>query len=106
MGRKPLWEDASLGLETAQDILDYQRAVKEAWKNLPETKEKIFSYNRKKTLNRCLKRASVPTVNTIKKYNFTKEELEPIFQATLEKTMLIAYSNQGSVESTDTEESD
>ncbi len=106
MGRKALIDDPSLGLETAEDVLAYQRAVKQAWKELPETADKIFTYNRKKTLKRCLQRASVPTVNTIRKYNFTREELEPIFKATLEKTMKEAYNSDGSVEPTDNEDSD
>ena len=87
MGRMLLINDPNLGLETAEDVLAYQHAVNEAWRNLPETKEKIFNYMRKKTLKRCLERASVPTVNTIKKYSFTKDELEPIFDAALQRTM-------------------
>ena len=87
MGRMLLINDPNLGLETAEDVLAYQRAVNDAWRNLPETKEKIFNYMRKKTLKRCLERASVPTVNTIKKYSFTKQELEPIFDAALQRTM-------------------
>jgi len=93
MGRARLIDDVKLGLDTAEDVLIYQRAVKDAWRALPETAEKLFQYSRKKTLKRCLDRASVPTVNTIKKYSFTKEELEPIFEAALEKSMNEAYSS-------------
>lgn len=94
MGRKALIEDEKLGLETAEDVLQYQRAVKKEWRNLPETQDKIFVYNRRKTLSRCFNRASVPTVNCIRKYGFTREELEPIFEQALLKALSEASINE------------
>lgn len=82
MGRKPILNNDEL-YKTAEDVLIYQKLVKEEWaKSNPD---KLFLYNRRKTLQRCKERKSIPTLNTVRKYKFTKEELEPIFEALLDK---------------------
>ena len=59
----------------------YKNAVKKTYKKSwdAEHPEAIYQHRRATTLKRCRDRCSVPTKNTVEKYKFTKEELEPIF---------------------------
>jgi len=84
MGRKPLLATDET-LKTAEDVLIYQKFIKEEWALC--NKEKLFNYNRKKCLQRCIDRVSIPTINTVRKYKFEKSELEPIFASLLNKIL-------------------
>jgi len=100
MGRKPILTNDNL-YKTAEDVLIYQKLVKEEWaKSNPD---KLFAYNRKKCLQRCSDRKSIPTINTVRKYKFTKEELEPIFESLLNK-IIIESQKVNSPETSDTED--
>ena len=69
-------------LLTKQEKLEYieiiRRCRKKEWDI--ENSDKLYQYRRKCTLNRCFDRISVPTKKTIEKYEFTKDELAPIFE--------------------------
>lgn len=60
--------------------------------------DKVFQYRRATTLRRCEQRCSVPTKQTIKKYNFTKDELRPIFDALWTKWNETLTDTEDSVE--------
>lgn len=47
--------------------------------------DKVFQYRRATALKRCEERCSVPTKHTIQKYNFTREELQPIIDGLWDK---------------------
>ncbi len=99
MGRKPLIL-ADNDFQTAEDVLEYQKMVKVEWAN--SNPDKVYQYNRKKCLQRCSERVSIPTINTVRKYKFTKDELEPIFSNLLNK--IITESNKvSSPDQSDTE---
>ena len=70
-------------LLTHEDKLVYMDTVnksrKAEWDKV--NADKVYLYRRSITLRRCIERCSVPTKNTVMKYNFTKEELKPIFDA-------------------------
>ncbi len=82
MGRKPILSNDE-NFKTAEDILIYQQLVKQEWAN--SNPDKLFNYNRKKCLLRCEERSSIPTVKTVRKYKFTKTELQPLFEFLLNK---------------------
>ena len=73
MGRKKLFE--------TKEELEAHKIKWFAEYKLKLPKEKRNEYNRKAALNRCLERQSVPTRATINLYNFTKEEIQPIFDS-------------------------
>jgi hypothetical protein len=58
--------------------------------------DKVFQYRRATALKRCEQRVSVPTRHTIQKYNFTREELRPIFEALWEKWDLNGHDDDNS----------
>jgi len=43
--------------------------------------DRVFIYRRKNTLKRCIRNCCVPTPASIKKYDFTEDELRPVFQS-------------------------
>lgn len=95
MGRKPYQ------FETVKELQEYKKQLKSQWDL--DNSEKLYIYNRKKTLERCLERASVPTVKTIVRYKFSKEELQPIFDATLNRVMYLAENQSDKSDNSDTE---
>ena len=58
---------------------EVQKARKKYWDD--DNADKVHNHRRATTLKRCLKRCSVPTKNTVMRYNYTKEELRPIFES-------------------------
>ena len=58
--------------------------------------DKVFKYRRSTTLRRCEQRCSVPTKQTIEKYNFTKDELKPIFDRLWSKLSLMSDTEDNS----------
>ncbi len=104
MGRKPILSNDE-NFKTAEDILIYQQLVKQEWAN--SNPDKLFNYNRKKCLTRCEERSSIPTVKTVRKYKFTKAELEPLFEFLLNKIINESEKINGcSPDGTDTEGSE
>ena len=91
MGRKPLFRNNE-NFKSAEDILAYQDFVRQEWVN--SNSEKIFNSQRKKCLKRCEDNASLPTVKTVRKYKFTKEELEPLFDFLLNKIISESEKNE------------
>ena len=69
---------------SCDDKKKYINNRKRKWEQ--ENPEKMFSYRRNSVLRCCLKRSSLPTAATVKKYKFNHDELAPIF----EKLKLIA----------------
>ena len=73
MGRKKMFE-------TKAETDEYKKKWFSEYKqNL--SKEKKAEYNRTAALKRCMERKSVPTLSTINLYNFTKAEIQPIFDS-------------------------
>ena len=104
MGRKPILNNDE-NFKTAEDILIYQKLVKEEWAN--SNPDKVFNYNRRKCLQRCKERISLPTISSVKKYKFTREELKPIFESLLDKIVEESEKvNLNSPDGTDTEGSE
>ena len=95
MGRKPYQFDS------IQELQAYKKQLKTQWDI--DNSDRLFIYNRKKTLERCLERASVPTVKTIIRYKFSKEELQPIFDATLNRVMYLAENQSDKSDNSDSE---
>mgnify|MGYP000331535367 CR=1 FL=1 len=73
MGRK------SLNL-TPEEIRQRKRQWEEA------NPEKVQSYRRKGLITQSIKRGSMPCKTTIEKYNYTQEELQPLFDKMFEFT--------------------
>ena len=70
-------------LKTHAEKCEYKEQVRKERKHEwdKSNTDKVFLYRRQTTLKRCEQRCSVPTKQTIQKYEFTKEELIPIFNA-------------------------
>ena len=58
--------------------------------------DKVFKYRRSTTLRRCEQRCSVPTKQTIEKYEFTKHELKPIFDRLWSKLVVLSDTEDSS----------
>ena len=58
---------------------EIRRERKKAWELA--NPDKVASYRRKGVLQTCLKRASLPSKATVDRYKFTKDELDPIYEA-------------------------
>lgn len=93
MGRRPIFQNNE-NFKTAEDILEYRKTVRQQWVNA--NSEKIFNSQRKKCIKRCQDNSSLPTINTVRKYKFTKEELEPLFAFLLNK--IISESEKMTIE--------
>ena len=65
--------------EKAMYMREITKQRKKMWDDA--NSEKVFVYRRKNTLKRCIKLCCVPTPASIKKYEFTEEELLPIFKS-------------------------
>lgn len=66
MGRKPL-------NKTPEELRERKRVWEE------KNQERIANYRRKGIITQSLKRGAMPSIITIDKYKFTREELQPIF---------------------------
>tara|TARA_E500000318_G_C3413734_1_gene154603 strand:+ start:227 stop:502 length:276 start_codon:yes stop_codon:yes gene_type:complete len=58
---------------------EIKREKKKAWE--AANPDRVAAYRRKGVLQTCLKRASLPSKATVERYEFTKEELDPIYEA-------------------------
>ncbi len=58
---------------------ELRREKKKAWESA--NPEKVYAYRRRGVLQTCLKRSSLPSKTTVDRYEFTKEELDPIYEA-------------------------
>lgn len=58
---------------------ELRREKKREWE--AANPEKVKAYRRKGVLQTCLKRASLPSKSTTDRYEFTKQELDPIYEA-------------------------
>jgi len=64
----------SLGL-----TVEEKRERKRAWE--AANPQRVQEYRRRGVLVTCLKRASMPSKATVERYQFTKDELDPIYEA-------------------------
>lgn len=92
-------------LKTKEEKLEYMDIIRKCRKKEwdIDNKDKVYEYRRKCTLNRCFDRCSVPTKKTIDKYEFTKDELLPIFENLF---FSVGLSLQNDKEDTDLDDSE
>jgi len=75
--KKYLYSLYNMGRKNLNRTPEEIRERKKNWaKNNPD---KIYEYNRKSLLDRCITRNTIPCKKTIERYNYTTEELQPLF---------------------------
>lgn len=67
------------GRKTLGLSAEEKRERKRAWE--AANPQRVMEYRRRGVLVTCMKRASMPSKATVERYQFTKEELDPIYEA-------------------------
>lgn len=68
-----------MGRKSLELTKEQIRERKRLWEE--NNPEKVKEYRRKGLITQCVKRGSMPCKATIERYNYTVEELQPIFDA-------------------------
>ena len=80
------YEPGKRGRKPLHRTPEERRELKKQWE--AENPERVFEYRRTAVLSACIKRAAFPTRKTIERYNFTRDDLDPLYELVLAREEL------------------